>query len=51
MVTRRERERKINWEFGIDIYMLLNIKQIKKDPLYSTENAIQYSVMTYMKKN
>ena len=38
-------------ETGIDIYTLLYIKQItNKDLLYSTENSIQYSVMTYMEK-
>ena len=42
----------INWENVIDIYTLLNIKQIaNKDLLYRTENSTQYSVMTYMGKN
>ena len=41
----------INWEIGIDIYILLYIKQItKKDLLYSTGNSSQYSVITYMGK-
>ena len=34
---------------GTDIYTLLYIKQIaNKNPLYSTGNSTQYSVMTYM---
>ena len=38
----------INWEFGIDIYTLLYIKQIiSKDLLYSTGNSAQYFVVTY----
>ena len=41
----------INWEIGIDIQTLLYIKQItNKNLIYSTENSIQYSVMTYMGK-
>ena len=41
----------INWEIGIDIYTLLEIKQItNKDLLYSTGNSTQYSVMAYMGK-
>ena len=41
----------INWEIGIDIYTLLYIKQITNtDPLYSTGNSSQYSVMTYRGK-
>ena len=41
----------INWEIGIDIYTLLYIKQItNKNPLYSTGNSVQYSVMAYMGK-
>ena len=36
---------------GIDIYMLLYIKEItNKDLLYSTGNSTQYSVMNYMEK-
>ena len=32
-----------NWEIGADIYTLLCIKQINnKNPLYSTENSIQW---------
>ena len=35
------------WEFGIDMYTLLYLKQIiNKDLLYSTENSAQYSVVT-----
>ena len=41
----------INWEIGIDIYILLYIKQItNKDLLCSTGNSSQHSVMTYMEK-
>ena len=41
----------INWEIGIDIYILLYIKWIiNKDLLYSTGNSTQYSVMNYMGK-
>ena len=35
----------VNQEYGIDIYTLLDIKQItNKDILYSTRNSSQYSV-------
>ena len=37
----------IKQEFGINKYMLLYIKQINKDLLYSTENYIQYLVIIY----
>ena len=41
----------INRQIGTDIYILLYIKQItNKDLLYSTGNPIQYSVMTYTRK-
>ena len=41
----------ISWEIGIDIYTLLDIKQItNKDLLYNTGNSTQYSVMAYMGK-
>ena len=41
----------INWEIGIDIYIVLYIKQItKRNLLYSTGNSTQYSVITYMGK-
>ena len=37
----------IDWEFGIDMYTLLHLKQITdKDLLYSTGNSAQYSVIT-----
>ena len=37
----------IDWEFEIDMYTLLYLKQItNKDLLYSTENSAQYSVIT-----
>ena len=40
-----------NWEFGIDIYTLLYIKQIiNKDLLYSTGDSTEYSAITYMGK-
>ena len=43
MVTKRKRRRGINWEFGINIYMLLYIKQItNKILLYNTDNYTQY---------
>ena len=38
---------RIDWEFGIDIYTLLYLKQItNKVLLYSTGNSAQYSVIT-----
>ena len=41
----------IDWEFGIDMYTLLYLKQItNKDLLYSTGNSAQYSVITQMGK-
>ena len=41
----------INWEFGIDIYTLLYIKQItNKDLLYSIGNSTQNSILTCMEK-
>ena len=48
MVTRGEvREAGgIDWEFGIDMYTLLYLKQItNKERLHSTKNAAQYSVI------
>ena len=45
------REGRINWESGIDLYTLLDIKQItNKDLLDSTGNSAQYSLMAYMGK-
>ena len=46
--TRREHSgRGIDWEFWMDMYTLLYLKQIiKKDLLYSTGNAAQYSIIT-----
>ena len=49
----------IDWEFEIDMYTLLYLKQItNKDLLYSTGNTAQYSVLKwkknwekYLKKN
>ena len=41
----------INWEYGINRYTLLYIKQINnKDLLYSTGNYIQYLVINYKGK-
>ena len=47
MVTRGEgSDGRIDWEFGIDMYTLLFLKQItNKDLLYSTGNSAQYSVV------
>ena len=48
MVTRGERKRRINWEFVINRYALLYIKQMNnRDLLYSTRNYVQYYVITY----
>ena len=48
MVIRRERYgRGVDWEFGIDMYTLLYLKQITiKDILDSSGNSAQYSVVT-----
>ena len=41
----------INQELGMNTHTLLCIRQItNKDLLYSTGNSIQYSVITYMRK-
>ena len=41
----------LNWEIWIDINTLPYIQQVtNKNLLYSIENSIQYSVMTYMGK-
>ena len=52
MVTDGEKWviRGINQEFGINIYILLYVKRINKDLLYSTGNSTQYSAITYMRK-
>ena len=48
MITKGERGRGINWEFKINRYTVLCIKQINsKYLLYNTENYIQYLVMLY----
>ena len=49
MVTEADRGGgRINQEFGINGYTLLYIKQVNnKGLLYSTENNIQYLVITY----
>ena len=37
----------IDWDLGIDMYILLYLKQIiHKDLLYSTGNSAQFSVIT-----
>ena len=48
MVTRgKEFEGGTDWEFGIDMYTLLYLKQItNRDLLYITGNCAQYSVIT-----
>ena len=44
-------ERWMNWEAGIDICILLYVKQlINKDLLYITGNYTQYSVIVYVEK-
>jgi len=52
MVTKRETWAEgINQELGINIHTLLFIRLItNKDLLYSTGNSIQYSLITYMRK-
>ena len=48
MVTKGEgKGGRIDWEFGIDMYTLLCVKQItNKDLLYSTGYTAQYSLIT-----
>ena len=47
----RYRKQTHNWEIGIDIYILLYIKQItNKDLLHSTGNSTQNSILTCMGK-
>ena len=47
MVTGGKGGRGIDWEFGIDMYTLLYLKQItNKDLLYSIGNSAQNSVIT-----
>ena len=44
-------EEGLGWEFGIDIFTLLYLKQItNKDLLNSTGNSAQCSVKTYIGK-
>ena len=50
MVSKGEGMGGINQEFEINIYILLHIKQINKDLLYSTENSMQYSEINYTGK-
>ena len=41
----------IDWEFGMNMYTMLSLKQItNKDVLYSTGNSTQYSAITQMGK-
>ena len=48
MVTKGEKGGMINWEYRINRYTQLYIKQLSnKDLLYSTGNYIQYLVITY----
>ena len=47
MVTGGKGGGGIDWEFGIDMYTLLYLKQIThKDLIHSTGNSAQYSVIT-----
>ena len=48
MITREEvLGGETDWEFGIDMYTLLYLKQlINKDLYYYTGNTVQYSVIT-----
>ena len=41
----------VNWEIGIDIYILLYIKQINKDLLYNIGNYMQHLIINYNGKN
>ena len=49
MVIKEERGEGINWEFGINIYILLYRKYINKDLLHSTGNS-QYFVIAHFGK-
>ena len=47
MATKAEREMEIKKEFGINIHILLYVKQITdKDLLYNIGNYTQYHVIT-----
>ena len=51
MVTKRERKRGINQEFGVEIYTLLYTKYItNKNLLYSIGNYTECLVVTYNAK-
>ena len=51
MVIKGKRGGGINWEFGINIYTLLYVKQINnKDLLYNTGNYIQHPITNIMKR-
>ena len=46
LVSKGER---INWEIGIDLYIILYIRKItNKNLLYCTEYSIPYSVVTLL---
>ena len=50
MVTKGEM-RGLNQQFGVNIYVLLYIKQVtNKDLLHGTGKSTQFSVITYMGK-
>ena len=51
MVTKgKQWEIDINWEDGINTYILLHIKNINKDLLYSTGRSTQCFVKSHMEK-
>ena len=57
MVAKRDDFRgRVDWEVGVSRYKLLYIEWINNKVLYSTENYIQYSMISqneedYLKKN
>ena len=36
----------INWDIGIDIYIILYVKEITNNPQYTTGNSAKYAIMT-----
>ena len=51
MFTKGERRGETNWEFRVNIHILIYIKYVtNKDLLYSTGNYTQYFVTTYNRK-
>ena len=51
VVIQGKRGGGINWEFGINIYTLLYVKQINnKDLLYNIGNYIQHLITNIMKR-